>query len=253
MTDLDLLVMDALEGEVPFRRDAEPDWNAVLRRAGVTRVAHDGSRPAAPSRRRGRRGRRRLTLAVLAVALLVLAGSAVALRGDLLAQQEQFHAVPDHPQARGPLVEIASREDWALIAWQSEAGLCLDFAIPGNSPFGCGFPVRGAKPATDSSGSGPPTHAVAGFVSGGGLVGGDGKTTMFGVAAREVAAVEVELADGRRVEAPIYDAPAELQAEARFFIVRRVLPPQGIDQREGPVRAWLAYDDDGRLIERHED
>ena len=108
---------------------------------------------------------------------------------------------------------IASGESWALITWESKFGLCLDFAIAGNSPFACGLPVRGAKAATDSSGSGPPVHALAGQVSGGGLVGGDGKTTIFGVAAEDVAAVKVELRDGNIVDAPLYDAPARTPRE----------------------------------------
>lgn len=217
------------------------------RRAGLRRahLLEEISRP--------QRARKRLVLALAAAALLALAGTAVAVGVDLLAQQERFHAgVPDDPQRLGPLVEVASGDDWALIAWKSEVGICLDFAIPGNSPFGCGFPVRGAKPATDASGAGLPTHAVAGFVSGGGLRGGDGKATIFGVAARDVAAVEVELRDGSVVEAPLYDAPPELDLELGFFIVRLQLPPQGL-RGDGPVRAYSAYDHDGRLIERVED
>jgi hypothetical protein len=98
-------------------------------------------------------------LALAGITLLALAGVAVSV-GSLLTQQERFHAsVPDDPKRRGPLVEITSGDNWALIGWRSDVGICLDFAIPGNSPFGCGFPVRGAKPATDASGSGLPTHA----------------------------------------------------------------------------------------------
>ena len=217
--------------------------------------------------RRWRRGRRRsLLVAFAATVVLALAGTAVGVGITLLDQQELFHAAsPDDPERLGPLVEVASGESWALIAWQSEFGLCLDFAISGNSPFGCGFPVRGAKAATDSSGSGPPVHAVAGQVSGGGLVGGDGKTTIFGVAAEDVAAVKVELRDGNIVDAPLYDAPPELHAKVRFFIVRLLLAPAERDPdrapreygpggaslgTDHPVRAFIAYDRKGNVIER---
>jgi hypothetical protein len=103
------------------------------------------------------------------------------------------------------------------------------------------------------SGAGLPIHAVAGFVSGGALVGGDGKTTIFGVAARDVALVSVELGNGRLLDAPLYDAPA-LDAEVRFFVVRLPLSPAlpGLDH-EHVVRAYLAYDSKGRLIERVSD
>lgn len=223
-------VLDALAADAPVERQ---DWDDVRRR----------------SRAHARR-RKPLLAAAAAAAVLAAAGTAVAVGVDLLTQQERFHAeMPDDPERLGPLVEVASGEKWALIAWQSTYGICLDFAIPGNSPFGCGFPVRGAKPVSDRSGSGPPTHAVAGFVSSGNLVGGDGKATIFGVAAGEVARVEVELSGGRVVDAPLHDAPAELDADVKFFIVRLRLPPQGLD-RDGPVRAYRAYAGDGSLIER---
>lgn len=227
------MVLDELVVHAPVDRAS---WSDVLVRSRKVR------RPP--------RARKRLVLAVAVAALLALAGTAIGVGVDLVTQQERFHAsVPDDPQRLGPLVEVASGDDWALIAWKSEIGICLDFAIPGNSPFGCGFPVRGAKPATDASGAGPPTHAVAGFFSGGNLVGGDGKATIFGVAARDVAAIEVELRDRRVLDARLYDAPPRLGAELRFFIVRLPLPPQRL-RGEAPVRAYSAYSRDGSLIER---
>lgn len=200
-----------------------------------------------------RRAGKRLVLALAVLLLLALAGTAVGVGVDLLRQQEDFHAsLPDDPKRLGPLVEVTSGDEWALIAWRSESGICLDFAIPGTSPFGCGFPVRGAKPATDASGTGLPTHAVAGFFVGSNLVGGDGKATIFGIAAHDVAAVKIELRDGRVIGASLFDAPAALDAEVRFFIVRLRLG-QLEYKALNPVRAYNAYDRDGRLIERFED
>lgn len=212
--------------------------------------------------------RKQIIIAFAAATALAIAGTAVAVGITLLDQQERFHAsAPDDPERLGPLVEITAGESWALIAWQSNYGLCLDFAIPGNSPFSCGFPVRGAKRTSDSSGSGLPVHAVAGQVSGGGLVGGDGKTTIFGVAAEEVAAVKVELRDGSTIDAPLYDAPPELGAKVRFFIVRLLLPSAPRDPArsgrvygpggqtlggESPVRGFVAYDRNGNVTERVE-
>jgi hypothetical protein len=229
------MLLDELVADAPV---GKASWTDVLARSRRIRRPHRARKPL---------------VVVLAVALLlVLAATAVGIGVDLLTQQERFHVRrPDDPKRVGPLVEITSGDEWALIAWRSEVGICLDFAIPGNSPFGCGFPVRGAKPPTDASGSGLPTHAVAGFVSGGGLAGGDGKMTIFGVAAREVATVKVELRDGQVVDAPLYDAPRELVADVRFFIVRLqpAQPERGI-LRSSPVRAYNAYDRDGKLIER---
>lgn len=237
-TVLDDLVADALVDRT--------SWNDVLARA--RRIG------------RPRRARKRLVLALAAAVVLALAGTAVGVGVNLLAQQEEFHATePDDPQRLGPLVEVASGDDWALIAWQSKVGICLDFAIPNNSPFSCLFPIRG-NVRSEASGAGPPTHAVAGFVSDGGLVGGDGKTTIFGVAARDVAAVEVELRNGQIVSAPLIDPPAELDTKLRFFIVRLRLPSPKVPEEapahgllpvfEGTVHAYSAFDGEGRLIER---
>jgi hypothetical protein len=206
------------------------------------------------SRRARRRPRRptRLVLALAAIALLGLVGTAVGVGISLLGQQEHFHdSAPDHPDRIGPLVEVTADDSWSLIAWRSEAGICVDFAIPGNSPFSCGFPVRGAKSPSDARGRGLPTRAVGGFVSGGGLVGGDGKMTIFGVAATEVTRVTVELRDGRVVDAPLHDAPAALEANVRFFIVRLPPLPQRLGE-VGPVVAYNAYAGD-ELIDRAPD
>jgi hypothetical protein len=223
------MLLDELVADAPVEKAS---WNDVLARG----------RRIGPRKR----SRKRLALALAVTALVVLAGTAVGVGVNLLAQQERFHAeLLDDPQRLSPLVEVASGDEWALIAWESKYGICLDFAIPGNSPYSCGFPVRGQKSATDS-GAGPPIHAVAGFVSGGGLIGSDGKTTIFGAAAPEVAAVKVELRDGRVLDAPLYDSPPELDAQLRFFIVRISLAPQVDD----PVRAYRAYNRENSLIER---
>ncbi len=230
------MVLDELVADAPVEKASWPDVLARSRKS-----------------RRPRRVSKRLVLALAVITLLALAGTAVGVGVSLLTQQERFHAaVPDDPKRLGPLAEITSGDNWALIGWRSEVGACLDFAIPGDSPFGCGFPVRGAKPSADASGSGLPTHAVSGFFSGSNLVGGDGKATIFGVAAHEVTAVKIELRDGRVINAPLYDAPPALETEIRFFIAR--LPLGELERRPAsPVRAYSAYDQSGRLIERIED
>jgi hypothetical protein len=237
-------VLDELAADAPLERAS---WTDVQQRARQhRRLARQRiARPRVP---------RRYLIAAVGAVVLTVAGTTAAVRLDFLDQQERFHASnPDHARRVGPLVEITSGETWSLIAWRSrEMGLCLDFAVPGNSPFGCGFPVRGAKPASHTSGGGPPIHAVAGQVSGGGLVGGDGKGTIFGVAASDVARVQIELSDGRVVEARLYDAPPELDTSVRFFIVRLALPSQPLHGVER-VRAFLAYNARGELIERFAD
>jgi hypothetical protein len=72
LSDLDVLVQDALEEQVPLRGDARPDWWDVLRRADVVERASDGIGTA---RRPSRRGPRRL---LVAAALVAVVGGAAA-------------------------------------------------------------------------------------------------------------------------------------------------------------------------------
>jgi hypothetical protein len=79
--------------------------------------------------------------------------------------------------------------------------------------------------------------------------------------------VKLELRDGRLIDAPLYDAPPDLNANVRFYIVRLLLPSSrrkpgepprvyGPDGRslgaDSPVRAYIAYDRNGGVIERVE-
>jgi len=237
MTDL-RAVLDELVADAPLNR---ADWHEVILRSR-----------RAPDRDRSRR---RLLIACAVIVLLGATGAAIAASIDLLAQQDQFHEqIPDDPKRQGRSVQVASGDNWALIAWNSDAGICLDFAINENSTFSCGFPVRGAKPVTAKTGSGPTIHAIAGAFSAGNLVGGDGEATIFGVMAHEVARATVELVDGRVVTPQVYDAPSALNSRIRFFIVRLRLDEleRGLS-RKNPVHAYNAFNGEGRLVERVRD
>ncbi len=239
ITKFDAL-LDELAAEAPVDRG---DWPDVVARTRNLR-------------RRDRR-RRPAVVVVAVAAVLILTGTAIGLGTTLLTQSERFHAnLPDDPKRLSPAEEIASGDGWALIAWRSDNGICLDFAVSGNLAFGCDFPVRGAKPPSNTLGSGPPIHAVGGFISFPGLVGlKDSKTTIFGVAARDVASVEIELRDGRMVKPQLYDAPPSLGANVKFFIVRLPLatPPIIDGKNPSPVRFYNAYDLKGALIEHVRD
>jgi hypothetical protein len=74
-----------------------------------------------------------------------------------------------------------------------------------------------------------------------------------GVAAANVSRVEVELTDGRRLQAPVYDAPAALGLDLKFFLGRTRPPEYGAPKVGIPdlgLRAFSAYDARGRLLER---
>jgi hypothetical protein len=229
--------LDDLARSAPLHR---ADWADVVRRSR--------------GKRRNARPRKRLLLALAIVVLLAAAGTAIGVSTSLLTQVERFHAeLPDDPNRIGPAAEIAGGDDWALVAWQSDNGICLDFAVPGNAAFNCDFPVRGAKPPSNTLGSGPPVHAVGGFISFPGLIGAsDSKASIFGVATREVASVQIELRDGRVLEPRLYDPPPALNAPVKVFISRIDLPPY----RPGtgsPVRFYTAFNREGVLIERVRD
>lgn len=229
--------LDDLARDAPLDR---ADWADVVERSH--------------RRRFNARPRKRLLLALAVLTLLAVAGTAIGLSTSLLRQVERFHAnLPDDPNRIGPAVEIAGGEDWALVAWQSDNGICLDFAVPGNQAFDCDFPVRGAKPPSNTLGSGLPVHAVGGFVSFAGLVGAaDSETSIFGVAAPEVTSVQIELRDGRVLKPRLYDPPPALNTQLKFFITRLDLPPYQ-PGTGSPVRFYTAFNQKGVLIERIRD
>jgi hypothetical protein len=229
--------LDDLARDAPLDR---ADWVDVVRRS------HRKGFSAQP--------RKRLLLALAVLTLLAAAGTAIGVSTSLLSQVERFHAqFPDDPNRIGPAAEIAGGEDWALVAWQSDSGICLDFAVPGNQAFDCDFPVRGAKPPSNTLGSGPPVHAVGGFVSFARLVGAaDSETSIFGVAAPEVVSVQIELRDGRVLKPRLYDPPPALNTQVKFFITRLDLPPYQ-PGTGSPVRFYTAFNQKGVLIERVRD
>jgi hypothetical protein len=191
---------------------------------------------------------RRSRLAIAAVAV-VSAGAAAALAVARLVDEETLrspdwrveNAYPSTPGLIGERAVIRRGEDWAFAAWRSTRGLCTSLLFPeAEGATSCGLPIAGALRATRA-----PEHLV---------VGGtlqrhpDDDLWVNGVAAANVGRVEVELADGRRLQAPLYDAPAALGLDLKFFLVR-IRPPEDGAPKGGvpPFRAFRAYDAHGRL------
>jgi hypothetical protein len=71
--DRDLLVADVLDGQVPFREDARPDWTDVLRRAQLVEIRPEPQRRPLPARSRSL-ARRLLVAAALVVLVSTVAG-----------------------------------------------------------------------------------------------------------------------------------------------------------------------------------
>lgn len=169
----------------------------------------------------------------------MVAGTTIAvhsLRGD---DQEA-----NHPRLPGGRVVIARGDGWTFLAWNS-GGPCTSLVFGENQRGGtiCGIPYVGHE------------HVVTGGASYRGL--SDDDLWIHGVAAANVSRVEVELADGRRLEAPVYHAPATLGLDVKFFLVRTRFrirthwdSASKVEVPEPPFRAFSAYDARGRLLER---
>ena len=198
--------------------------------------------------------RRRLALAAALVLALTGVGTAFAVGarlgdGDLGAFFKFFDEDANHPSIPhliGERAVITRGEDWAFVAWRSTRGLCTSLVFPENEGgTSCGIPVVGAPRA-----EGAPEHLVIGGAHQGRP---DDDVWFNGVAAANVSRVEVELNDGGSVQARVYDAPAALGLDLKFFLVRTRPPENGapkVGAPEPPFRAFRAYDADGRLLER---
>ncbi len=153
---------------------------------------------------------------------------------------------PSIPRLIGDRAVITRGEDWAFVAWRSTRGLCTSLVFPEKEGgTSCGMPVVGA-----SREKGGPEHLVVG----GTYQGRPNDDLWFeGVAAANVSRIEVELTHGRRLQAFVYDAPAALGLDLKFFLVRTRPPEDGAPKvgiPEPPLRAFRAYDAHGRLLER---
>lgn len=179
------------------------------------------------------RPRRRL-LAVVAVGALLL----TVVAGGYAIGVSPFDrwATEPHLQRTGPRVTVAADAEWALQAWRTQHALCLGLVVDGRAAFaGCGAPVDGAVPHAPARSA----RDVIGYM---GSRSASGTFYATGPTAIYVDRVVVELNDGRLVGAPLHDAPEGLDAAVRFYLARV--------ETDSSVRAVLAYDADGKLLQR---
>jgi hypothetical protein len=194
---------------------------------------------------------RRFALAAAVVVALTGIGTAVAVGGRLGDFGDFFRFYdegndPNIPRLISERAVITRGEDWAFVAWKSTGGLCTSLVLSETrGGTSCGIPVLGGPEEPRGR-----KHLV---------VGGsyqrlpDDDLWLNGVAAAKASRVEVELIDGRRVEAPLYDAPPALGLDVKFFFVRTRPPehwPPKVGVPKPPFRAFSAYDAEGRLLER---
>ena len=193
---------------------------------------------------RGRRGLPRLAPAFGAALLAVtLVGAGYAL-GNGAFDAFDFRGGPSDPKRIGERVQIAAADEWSLQAWSSTRGICIGVGLDGAPAFsGCGMPVAGAPP--DQVFEQPQQDHAVGY-----LAGGEGRRLyVAGPVAENVARVEVELIEGQIVEAPVYEAPPELDVDVDFYFVRANRASEVPSDRH-PVKSLRAYDAAGALLER---
>jgi hypothetical protein len=188
--------------------------------------------------------RRRFAIAFVAA---VVAVAVAALLARILGEDEVNSASDRSSIALiGGRPMITRGEDWAFVAWKGTRGLCTSLVFPENEgATSCGMPVVGAARETHRS-----EHLVVGGTYQGRP---DDDLWVDGVVVADASRVEVELTDGRRLQAPVYDAPAALGLDLKFFLVRTRPPEErapttGIS--EPLFRAFTPYDARGRLLER---
>ena len=121
----------------PAPPELSPSRVAARREHLLAELRADHAHPNRLRLRFGPQSRpRRLALIVAAVFLLAGVGTAIGVGVDLLASDVAFHkrfdrGGPLSPRPTSSFVYITRGSDWALIAWKSTRGICLDYAYEG--------------------------------------------------------------------------------------------------------------------------
>lgn len=215
-------------------------------------AAISGSRRSIPF------ARTRLVWAVAAICALMLSGVALALRDDLLNWDVQQHARFDpselRPAPASSFSTVTQGNDWALIAWKSERGICVDYVFvdtrnrAGYNLFSsCGSTVIGSPPDRVYP-QPPPTSHVNAMV-------GQGSSPeqwiICGPVAPDVARIEMKMSDGSEAPVDVLRAPAQLDSSLRFFVYRGAtgrVDPQ-THQIQLSAVAVIAYDSSGAVLQ----
>jgi hypothetical protein len=200
--------------------------------------------------------RRRLLVAAIALGALTTASAAIALRTSLLDRDIEAHRLFDpatlQPAPATSFATIAQGTDWALIGWTSVRGICVDYVFEDpatssgeNGASGCGSSIIGGPPDTlftQPSPSNYVTPLVTGPMAGQPWV-------ICGPLAPQVARVVVEMKDGSRFPAIIYEAPQSLKVRLRFFLLRASEATSNVSSRQTPFKDVQVFNATGRLLQ----
>ena len=160
------------------------------------------------------RVRRRVTAALATVLIAGVALGGIAgiegLRSLIRSQTVGPASGADHPDATGPEILVAGGtvygHTWSLVAYPSDAGLCVDLQVLQGSGSGCGWSV----PHKDDLGLSEGTQQ------------GLSATSIHGVLSKRVAAIEARLEGGRVIPVDIVEGPPAF--DVNFFAA--FLPPK---------------------------
>ncbi|HEY7280631.1 MAG TPA: hypothetical protein VID47_03460 [Actinomycetota bacterium] len=233
------------------------------RRAAIE-VRPPSSTPRGRSpRRAGVRRARRIVLAALALALL-LALPAFGVVQHVRSWIWGWKG-PDAPVPIAADVPIASGiagSPWTIVATQTTQGLCVYIRVHtsegtgGSGGCGWGTDIYGSPGATphEYGAGGQVLHWIEG-TNGSGFDASVDRRIVHGVAAEQVAAVDLVLADGRVMPADVVPHPAGIDAPLSFWSA--VLPAEvagvdltGAEDDVTPVHELIARDADGSVLER---
>jgi hypothetical protein len=202
---------------------------------------------------------RRLALSA-AAALLLLAIPASALAPKVASWLNSLKD-PDAPVATAPDVIIAmgtSGVEWKLVATDSDQGLCLvlTYTYEGDhfGDGGCGDwgeDIYG-YPSASSNGrgvAGQALHWVEG-TPGGSSSAGLTRAIVKGVAATDVATVDLVLQDGQVMRANLVEQPEGIAEPVNFWWAELPRHVEGQERTEPPVHALVARDASGQVLER---
>jgi hypothetical protein len=164
---------------------------------------------------------------------------------------------PDSPVATGPDVVIASGVSgvhWRVVATETDEGLCLFTVYQyegdriGTGGCGWGTNIYGYPSAAPHGygADGDELHWVEGS-NGSGYSAGLSQRIVKGVAAEQVASVDLVLADGSTVHTNLVPRPEEIEAPLNFWWM--VLPTRATDV-DIPIHAFIARDSAGAVLER---
>jgi len=227
VTELDSQIQSELGRLHPLPSGERADWDDVVHRAGGR------------SKDRWSGRWRFLALAAVVVLLMAATGTAVGLGFDFMAEQDrvdrQLGAVVGESPT-GDRVEIAGGRSWSFMAWPAGEDICVAYAAEAatNWARSCGSrPSEQDDPAA-------PDSLIATLLTPG------ENGAIVGAVTSEVARIELQLDDGRSLYVATEPAPASFGADVRLFLIRAEL-----DAPPNPVRAYVSYDTDGKVLERY--